>query len=313
MTTATASSTAEWESLAASTFVPLEVAPSRDAFAGRVDTRVGEAGTLTRVTSSPCIVSRTPSLVDSAADDVALFSLQVRGRNDVMQSGTVAHVDSGQGVLYLARRPYELRFPRAADLVVLQVSLDRLGVMPSVLERAAARSVRVDADPALRTYTHVIRTLFAPSHPEQEVAAVSELCVELLAEMLRRQLRLAAQPRSHRALFAGFDRIIAERLDDPSLDVALLATAENVSIRTVHNVFEQHGSTPAAFIRERRLDRTRYLLENTRIPLSDIAVMCGFGELSTFSRAFRRSSGVAPSQHRRAARERAASLSPAVA
>ncbi|MEN8600812.1 helix-turn-helix domain-containing protein [Microbacterium rhizosphaerae] len=66
-------------------------------------------------------------------------------------------------------------------------------------------------------------------------------------------------------------------------------------------------------MRERRLDRTRYLLENTRIPLSDIAVMCGFGELSTFSRAFRRSSGVAPSQHRRAARERAASLSPAVA
>ncbi|WP_146643162.1 helix-turn-helix domain-containing protein, partial [Shigella sonnei] len=64
--------------------------------------------------------------------------------------------------------------------------------------------------------------------------------------------------------------------------------------------------TPAQYIIERRLERARWLLENTTDSILSIALDCGFGTQSYLSTAIRRHFGVTP----RELRARAASTRP---
>jgi AraC family transcriptional regulator len=56
---------------------------------------------------------------------------------------------------------------------------------------------------------------------------------------------------------------------------------------------------PYKWLIERRLDRARDLMVNSRLPLADIAVRCGFTDQSALNRFFQRIHGVTPGTWRR--------------
>ena len=58
------------------------------------------------------------------------------------------------------------------------------------------------------------------------------------------------------------------------------------------------GRPPYAFLLERRVAKARDLLASSVTPLTQIAVECGFGGLSQFSRVFKQVAGVSPSAFR---------------
>lgn len=58
------------------------------------------------------------------------------------------------------------------------------------------------------------------------------------------------------------------------------------------------GVTFRDWLRHRRVDRAKRLLRYSSRPVTSIGLMCGFGSLSTFERAFRRSEGVSPRTYR---------------
>lgn len=60
------------------------------------------------------------------------------------------------------------------------------------------------------------------------------------------------------------------------------------------------GQTWLNYVQELRVDHACRLLENTDRPITSIAFECGFAELSTFYRAFRKMRDVTPSAWRRA-------------
>ncbi len=64
------------------------------------------------------------------------------------------------------------------------------------------------------------------------------------------------------------------------------------------------GCTPAAYIRQIRLDRARQLLEKGAGTVSEITFMVGYGNTSAFARAFREAFGKAPSQLLKEAKKR---------
>jgi AraC-like DNA-binding protein len=55
------------------------------------------------------------------------------------------------------------------------------------------------------------------------------------------------------------------------------------------------GTSPYAYMLRTRLNEAHRLLATTDLPVSNIAMQCGFNDGATFSRAFRRCHGVAPS------------------
>lgn len=59
-----------------------------------------------------------------------------------------------------------------------------------------------------------------------------------------------------------------------------------------------HGAPPGAFFRRAQLARAMELLHSTRLSLKVIASSCGFSFTRSLYRAFRRETGMTPSEYR---------------
>ncbi|MDF2834989.1 MAG: hypothetical protein K0Q63_629 [Paenibacillus sp.] len=64
------------------------------------------------------------------------------------------------------------------------------------------------------------------------------------------------------------------------------------------------GYTVTQFLTEYRLNKAKWLLVDTDLPMTEIAARSGFGDLSHFYHLFRRESGMTPRQYRQRALER---------
>lgn len=90
-----------------------------------------------------------------------------------------------------------------------------------------------------------------------------------------------------------------QRLAEP-LPVERLAATVHMSTRTFVRAFRAAtGATPAAWVRTRRLDEARRLLETSELPIDRIAVDCGFGSAVTMRQNFSARFTISPSQYRR--------------
>ncbi len=91
-----------------------------------------------------------------------------------------------------------------------------------------------------------------------------------------------------------------ERHSDGHLNLAALAHEAGLSRYHFLRVFENvTGVTPHQYVRRARLRKVaaRLMVESTRI--LDIALACGFGDVSNFNRAFHAEFGVTPRAYRR--------------
>jgi AraC family transcriptional regulator len=77
---------------------------------------------------------------------------------------------------------------------------------------------------------------------------------------------------------------------------SLAATAELSLYHFAHTFKQSEGTTPHAFVLERRLARARELLARTDLSLSEVAFAVGFADQSHF--AFAKWIGVSPGQFR---------------
>lgn len=92
-----------------------------------------------------------------------------------------------------------------------------------------------------------------------------------------------------------------------SLPIERLAATARMSTRTFVRAFRAAtGTTPATWIRARRLDEARRLLETADRSVDGIAVDCGFGSAVTLRQNFSATFKTSPSQYRRRFRPEAA-------
>lgn len=87
---------------------------------------------------------------------------------------------------------------------------------------------------------------------------------------------------------------------DEELSVQRLAEVAHMSARTLIRRFRTAtGTTPAAWVRSRRVDAVRDLLEVSSLPIERVAEECGFGSVVTMRQAFNQVTGTSPSVYRR--------------
>jgi AraC family transcriptional regulator len=58
------------------------------------------------------------------------------------------------------------------------------------------------------------------------------------------------------------------------------------------------GSSPMQYLTELRITQAKQLLSNTRLPMDQVARLCGFGQASNLARAFGKACGVTPRTYR---------------
>jgi AraC family transcriptional regulator len=119
---------------------------------------------------------------------------------------------------------------------------------------------------------------------------------------LERSTPEAARPLSgglpawQRKRVAGF---IEEHLSE-EISLATLAGLVNLSLFHFARAFKQSfGVPPHRYHSARRMDLARNLLERPALSVTQIGVQTGFRETSSFTRAFRRFTGVTPTEYRR--------------
>ena len=113
-----------------------------------------------------------------------------------------------------------------------------------------------------------------------------------------------ATPRRGRGFgLAGADPALgAERLAEP-LDVAAMARHAAVSPRTFARRFrEETGTTPLQWLLSQRVLEARRLLEETDLPIDEIAWRAGFGTAASLRDHFRRATATTPTAYRRSFR-----------
>lgn len=97
-------------------------------------------------------------------------------------------------------------------------------------------------------------------------------------------------------------RYVDRRYDQPITIEEMSAQAALSSfhfIRQFRRVFRQ---TPHQYLMRLRIDKAKYLLRTTDLPITEICTMVGFESLGSFSALFRKQAGLAPSTYRECAR-----------
>ncbi len=109
---------------------------------------------------------------------------------------------------------------------------------------------------------------------------------------------LARQVADAEGRFDGLHHWMAANLD-ADLRVEALADQAGMSPRTFARLYVEHtGQTPAKAVEAMRVEAARGLLETGDLPVSQVAVRCGFGDDERLRRAFLRSLQVPPAAYR---------------
>jgi AraC-like DNA-binding protein len=75
-----------------------------------------------------------------------------------------------------------------------------------------------------------------------------------------------------------------------------------VSVRALSGRLEENGTSFKQIVEDVRFEMAKQLIQNTDMPLRDISERLDYSEISAFTRAFSRWSGIAPGNWRRSMR-----------
>jgi AraC-like DNA-binding protein len=137
---------------------------------------------------------------------------------------------------------------------------------------------------------------------EAVAAAAAPLLAHLAAAALWRYVGEAERGAPERARpVDDAQRFIHANLHDPALTLGDVARAAHVTVPHLIRSFRaEHGTTPGAYLWQRRVALGLDLLANTGLPLATVAERCGFKTAHHFSRRVKQATGLPPAAYRRA-------------
>lgn len=111
---------------------------------------------------------------------------------------------------------------------------------------------------------------------------------------------LNATDADYRLMLARVVELVSDGLIKGEYSVEHIAEAMNMSVSTFRRrMLAATGDSPKNFILAIQMEKAAELLvQNTEMPIADIALHCGFSEAGSFTRTFRRFYGITPSQYR---------------
>jgi len=260
---------------------------------------------------------RTRAQARDGKDDLVLTVIT---RGEVLfapDDGTAMALAPGEGYLGFNDRPcrHVLRAPGFLDIAIER---DRLAPMLRDPDSTARLKLRRSPELALltgyaRLLTREVGDDLPPALAARCAAHLTDLAVAVLGghpEATRR-----AEERGLRAArLAAIKADIAANVAHPGFSLDWLAQRHRLRPRQIQNLFYAEGSGFADHVLNARLDLALAALrdpKDTGRNIAEIALSCGFSDLSWFNRTFRRRFAMTPREARaEAARAQSASEQP---
>ena len=258
-------------------------------------------------TSTPHSVYRTPGLIRRDSPELYRVALTMSGRAGLLQDGRTAQLRPGEFTLYDFTRPYELAYDSGVQLAVFSFPREMLALPADLVAKLTAVPVRTDAGTGALAAPLLRRVaLDMDSYPPGSAVRLSTVVMNLVttavAEHAGQAGSLSAESREQ-TLLLRIHAFIEEHLGDAGLVPAAVAAAHYISVRYLYRLFEAQGTTVAAWIRHRRLERCRADLADPAFgsaPVSAVAGRWGLPDSAHFNRLFKRTYGLPPAEYRRA-------------
>ena len=239
----------------------------------------------------------------STSDDLFLCR-QIEGTLALEQEAREVLMSAGDIVLLDPLLPYAGKFSERSELLVFKLprgALEaRVGKTRSMVARALERG---SAETRLASSFIAMLPTHTGGMGETAKQAIANQTLDLVALSLISAMQKATCKLSsaHTSVSIKVRTAIEARLQNPGLNVRLVADAAGVSVRYGNAVLAQEGTSIARLILERRLDRCRKALTepcNAHRSVSEIAHGWGFSDMTHFGRSFRKAYGILPSDYR---------------
>ncbi|MFJ3307551.1 helix-turn-helix domain-containing protein [Streptomyces sp. NPDC086549] len=259
-------------------------------------------GTILRSARSAAADHRTHILVRQQLDGTALLS----------QDGRTAELLPGRLAFHDARRPFRLVLPRRqrARVLMMPRALLRLdegqlcALTATVVDEAGGGAAAL----LLPLLSGLVEEVTRATTTRREQLA--RTAAEILSTVALEQVGRRPTPTSWERITAS----VQTRLGEHGLAPQDVADQHGISLRYLHLLFQQHGTTVNAWVRTRRLEAAREELAQpgaAHRPIAVVAARWGFTSPSHFSRTFREAFGMSPVQWRRGTTETDAAHAPA--
>ncbi|MGW0577507.1 helix-turn-helix domain-containing protein [Streptomyces sp. NPDC002920] len=268
---------------------------------------------LSRVNADPHEAARTPPLVRRTQGEDFFLTLICEGSGAVQQDGREGAMGPGDFTLVDSTRPYVFRFEERFRSIVLQIPRGMLTSRSAAAERITAVPYRAKGSPGA-LLSPVLRALAEEGLDLDEGLAhsVTANVLDLLATVCAAHANDAeagtAGSAVHRRDLRRAKAYLDEYVHDPGLTLLAAAHALGFSLRYLHQLFHEAGTTPRAWLYDRRLARARTILmrqsDHDSPTITDIALRVGFKDPSHFSRAFKARYGASPITYRTMSRSR---------
>ena len=240
----------------------------------------------------------------SSPEDRLFLNVQLEGSSTVLSARGKMRLAAGDCILIDPHQPFMLEFTQSLRQLCVQVPdwwlreklscpLEAVVGWPLNLYRGSG-SVLLSS----------LGALLDPLPGEANVGAeLLELFGDVLADCLRiaalGQGGLAASP-AERGISVRLRQFVSEHYRDETLSPAVVAQELGCSLRNIHKISAENGTSFGVLVLETRLAAAAHALalpaSKTRI--SAIAYDCGFADISNFNRSFRRKFGTTPSRYR---------------
>ncbi|MFI1829341.1 helix-turn-helix domain-containing protein [Streptomyces sp. NPDC020412] len=274
--------------------------------------QIGDFGPVkvSRISTPGLETVRGERLVRRSDPESYQMYVQLDGETVLSQHGREALLSPGDLMIFDSSSPYHgvtLPAPGASSgtCLIAQFPYIRSPFPRNVVDRIAARRVTATSGIAAVAVHHLVGlAAHAAECTPRDANRLGGVTLDLLGAWLSHELEefADASPDSQRRVMeVRMHDYVRQHLGDPGLSPQSIASAHGVSIRYLYKVFQEQGLTVAAYIRERRLERCRRDLADPDLrtrSVQAIASKWGFTDPAQFSRAFRRTFGMTPTDCR---------------
>ena len=242
---------------------------------------------------------RTPKHVRVGGPERLALAVQVIGSGVFSQDGLDRRVHTGELMLVDLTAPYDFAWSGHAASQAFQIDYADLG-LPVETIRAAAR--RLPSSPLYDLMLHhltvlpgVIDSLQGTESADMVGAATTQLVRALLTSATD------DQPAPTDVLFTRITWYARRHLRDPELSPARIAAAHSISVRYLYKLFAEHDLSLEQWLITQRLEGAARQLKDPahrHRSIATIAATWGFLDPTHFTRRFRRTYNMTPTEWR---------------
>lgn len=293
-----------WRDVVWDAFVPVTLTRHDDGgFPSSVHaSTVGGMG-VSRLRSAPQSVRRTAEDIVRHAGGMYFLNMPLQGNSTAAQDGRMAELRPGDFAIVDSEVPFELNFAETFHQVSLTIPREMLA--PLLAEPGSATGVRVPGDSGVGAVASAAIRAVAEQGSSLDRRAATGAAAHVAGLVALAVRGLAPEPRasaSRRVLLRAANDEILARFADPDLTPASVAGCLAISVRQLHRLFAEDGTTFGRVLLDHRLDVVRRRLEDPVFAphtITQLAMHNGFADPSHFGRAFKSVYGCTPAQYRR--------------